>query len=296
MRNFHHFKPMSVVFAIFTLVATVACAHGNIWNSQGQPSNYKSLIQSLITQKVIILGENHGLKTHQNQHLAILQSLRQAGLQVHVGLEFFSYPNQAQVQAYRLGQISEVDFLKGIQWGQPSYDYYRAQALFPNLANGEMTWALNAPRSLTGQISRVGIAGLSPELKALMPPYFQIGRESYRKRFFELLGGGGHFQDPQVANRYFEAQSTWDDTMAWRIQEILKAYPRAVVVVIVGEFHVQYGGGLPDRLRARGIKNVAVVSQVNTQGLAAQQVLQEVRPHAEYGPRADWIWSAPAVE
>lgn len=291
MRNFQHFRLWVVVFTFFTM----ACAHGNIWNSKGEKSDYESLIKGLLTQKVILLGENHGLKTHQNQHLQILNSLRDAGLRVHVALEFFSYPNQSDVDQYRLGHLSEAEFLKKLQWQSPSYDFYRDQALFPRMDRGERTWAINAPRSLTGQVARVGVQGLSADLKSMLPPDFQLGRESYRKRFIELLGGE-HFADPQVAQRYFEAQSVWDDTMAWKIQNILVQNPQAVVVVIVGEFHVQYGGGLPDRLRSRGVENVAVVSQVNSTDMSESILLQEISPHPEYGPRADWIWAAPAKE
>ena len=84
--------------------------------------------------------------------------------------------------------------------------------------------------------------------------------------------------------------------MAWQIQNVTTAHPEAVIVVIVGEFHVQYGGGLPDRLRARGVDSVAVVSQVNTVEMSEAQMKKEVGPDEEYGPRADWIWSAPAVD
>lgn len=283
---------LTVIFSF----SSIACASGMIWSSDGKVSSYEQMIQSLITRRVIILGENHGLKTHQNQHLMILNSLRQAGLQIHVGLEFFSYPNQPQVEAYKKGVLSEEEFLEAIKWQSPSYDYYRGQALFPQESLGEGTWALNAPRSLTSQVARKGLESLSYELKQLLPPDFQLGRDSYKKRFLETLGGGGHFQDPQVADRYFAAQSIWDDTMAWRAYQILDQNPQAILVIIVGEFHVQYGGGLPDRLRARGVDGVATVSQVNTVGLSPEALEKEIVPHEEYGPRADWIWSAPAVE
>ncbi len=284
-------KMLSMIFAF----SSVACASDMIWNSQGETSSYEEMLQGLLTQRVIILGENHGLKTHQNQHMQVLQSLREAGSQVHVGLEFFSYPDQALVEAYKEGQLTEAEFLESIRWQSPSYDYYRDQALFPQADLNEKTWALNAPRTLTSQVAKSGIESLPAELRRLLPPNFQLGRDSYRQRFLKAIGGD-HFEDPTVADRYFAAQSIWDDTMAWRIRGILDQYPQAVVVVIVGEFHVQYGGGLPDRLQARGVEKVATVSQVNSNGLSSQDLKKEVDPDQEYGPRADWIWTAPAVE
>lgn len=274
--------------------ATLACASSQIWDSQGNLSSTESLTESLKTHGVIILGENHGLKTHQEQHLMILNNLKNSGRSVHVGLEFFSYPFQNQVDSYRLGKLDEADFLKSVEWGGTPYEFYRPQALFPDYSLGERTWALNAPRALTGQIAKVGIAQLTPELAALMPPDFQVGRDSYKERFLKIIGD--HVKDPAKQQYYFEAQSVWDDTMAWRIQTFREQHPTAVLVVIVGEFHVQYGGGLPARLKSRGIHNVLIISQVDTRELNAEELQKQIKPDPEYGPRADWIWSAPAVD
>jgi uncharacterized iron-regulated protein len=88
---------------------------------------------------------------------------------------------------------------------------------------------------------------------------------------------------------YFAAQSIWDDTMAWRAVEFLKLHPEQTLFIIVGEFHVQYGGGLPDRLRARGLKNVISLSLVNVDGMSADEEKVATEPTAD-GPRADFIW------
>ncbi len=286
--------PLSNLWVFILSLGMAACAHAQIFTSQGHLSDFQSLSSDLQTHRVIILGENHGFKVDQNQHLEVLKALRDHGRPIHVGLEFFSYPYQADVDAYRLGTLAELDFLKKIKWGKPSFDYYKAQAVFPDYSRGERTWALNAPNELTSQIAKVGIEGLSPELHDLLPPDFSVGRDSYRDRFLKIIGG--HFTDPKLAQNYFEAQSTWDDTMAWRIETFQRENPDAVLVVIVGEFHVQYGGGLPDRLKARGVQDVLVISQVNTDGMSQEEIQKEIQPDPEYGPRADWIWAAPAVE
>lgn len=287
-------RTLSILQLFILCLSTLACAHSQIWSSQGEASNFQALSESLKTHSVIILGENHGLRTHQKQHLQVLRALREQGRIIHVGLEFFSYPDQNQVDSYRLGELPEADFLKQIGWGGIPFDFYKPQATFPDYTRGERTWALNAPRSLTGQISKVGIKGLSPELQDLLPPDLGLGRDSYRERFLRVIGD--HMADPEQAQNFFEAQSTWDDTMAWRIQTFHEQNPEAVLVVIVGEFHVQYGGGLPDRLKQRGIADALVISQVDTSGLQPEEIQKQVQPDPEYGPRADWIWTAPAVD
>lgn len=255
-----------------------------------QPQNSVSLSQvasQVRPGSIIVMGENHGFRTAQQGQIELLQALRARGLQVSTGLEFFYYPDQALVDSYRTGGLSEADFLQKIQWGNPSFDFYRDQALFPRYEMGERTVALNAPKSLTSRIAKVGVAGLAPDEKLLLPPNFQVGRASYKERFLAMMP---HLPSPEAGERYFEAQSAWDDTMAWQAAEFIKAHPDQVLVITVGDFHAAYGGGLPDRIAARTQQKPLVVSYVNAAGMTAEEVEQELNPSTVYGPRADYIW------
>lgn len=274
-----------------------ACAHaqsvGILRGNDLQSTSLEEAVQSVSPGSIVVIGENHGLKVHQNQQLSIMQALRARGLTVAVGLEFFTYTDQPLVNQYRNGELPEVDFLKKIQWGSPSYDFYRDQALFPNLNEGAHTVALNAPRSLTGKVSKTGLESLTEDEKAILPPNFSLGRDSYKTRF--LASMGHHLPSPQAGERYFASQSIWDDTMAWNATNYVAAHPDQVFVIVVGEFHVQYGGGLPDRIRVRAPgMNVLTFSQVDTSGLSAEDIQAEITPSTEYGIRANYLWLAPA--
>ena len=61
-------------------------------------------------------------------------------------------------------------------------------------------------------------------------------------------------------------------------------------MIVVGDFHAQYGGGLPDRLRARGVQSVTVLSQIEAAGLTESELHDEAGPSTSYGPRADGVW------
>jgi uncharacterized iron-regulated protein len=101
--------------------------------------------------------------------------------------------------------------------------------------------------------------------------------------------GGGHIPE-QAILRYFTAQSIWDETMSWQAVEFLRKNPSHVLVIIVGDFHAQYGGGLPDKLRQRGLTKIITFSQVNLTELTPEEQAAEMEPHPTYGPRADFIW------
>ena len=155
-----------------------------------------------------------------------------------------------------------------------------------------MTWALSAPRGLTGKVSKTGLASLSEEEKALLPPNFTLGRDSYKERFMRLMP---HLPSPEAGERYFAAQSIWDDTMAWRATDFMFAHADQVLVIVVGEFHVQYGGGLPYRIRARAPHvPVLTFSQINTLDLSDADVTAEIEVSPTDGARADYLWLAPA--
>ncbi|MGZ3779668.1 MAG: ChaN family lipoprotein [Pseudobdellovibrionaceae bacterium] len=273
-----------------------ACAHAQtsgILRGNGlEPVTLEQSIHSVTPGSVVVIGENHGLKVHQQQQIAIMTALRNQGLKVSVGLEFFSYPYQDFVDSYRAGVLPEADFLKAIQWGSPSFDYYREQAIFPDLTEGARTVALNAPRSLTGKVAKSGMDSLTEDELALLPPQFSLGRDSYKQRFLKTMP---HLPSGEAGERYFTAQSIWDDTMAWKAAQFISIHPEQVLVIVVGEFHVQYGGGLPDRIRARlPLAPVFTFSQVNTSDMTEEEIQQEIKPSPLEGVRADFLWLSPA--
>jgi len=256
------------------------------------------MIESIQPGTILIIGEYHGQKTIHDQQMSILYALRSKGFKVSVGLEFLNYTDQDLIQQYRSGLLSEVDFKSAVKWAGFDFGLYSPQLLFPQSADGEFGLGLNMPRSVTQTVSKNGLTSLTQDQLNLMPPQFTLGRDTYRERFINLMSDG-HIPANKLEN-YFAAQSIWDDTMAWQIVEFVKNHQDHVFVVIVGEFHVQYGGGLPDRIAGRllnlsqsdiRLTNVKIktISQVWTQDLNQDEIRKELQPSEKYGPRADFI-------
>lgn len=251
-----------------------------------QLASVEQIIEGVLPGSVVFLGENHGLAAHRDQHMVILNKLREKGLKVSVGLEFISYPDQLNVDEYVTGQLEEADFLKKVGWGKISFDFYRSQLKFPNSQNGEYSLGLNLPMTITSKISKQGLESLSPEEKAIMPPNFEVGRDTYKKRFAEAAGA----HCPNL-DRCFTAQSAWDDTMAWQAEKFIAAHPEQVLVIVVGEFHVQYGGGFPFRLHVRNPEiPIRTLSQIWAEDYTDEDIQSELQPSVDEGPRADFIW------
>lgn len=237
---------------------------------------------------IVIVSENHGFEPHHRRQVEVLEKLKAAGLRVSVGMEFFYRGQQSQVDDFLLGRVAEADFLKAIGWGGTPFSMYREQVLFP-LSAGGWTVALNAPRALTSAIAKKGLAGLMPEERAQLPADFSRGSAGYFERFKAVMGD----HVPQtMLERYFEAQSAWDEVMAIEAIEYLRGQPDHTLVIIVGDFHAAYGGGLGDRLKARGLAPKATISQVNSNDYDPTRVGDAIRPHTVYGPRGDAVWVA----
>ncbi len=250
-------------------------------------SDVDSVVSHVQPGGVLIISEQHGNQKHYaHQKLALQALAKTTRCVVSVGLEFLAWTHQSAIADYFHGTLSETDFLKAAEWGGNPFVDYRDQALFPRSTGGELI-GINAPKVLTSTISKKGLASLTPELNDLMPPVFELGSQAYRERFNSIMGG----HVPAAAlDRYFAAQSVWDDSMAWQSAEFLRSNPSHCLVVIVGDFHAAWGGGLPARLAARGLLNITVISQVETFDLSEVELSAELGPHPRFGSRADALW------
>ena len=259
--------------------------------AQGQqPVSLPQALSQVRPGTVVVLGEQHGTMEQADQQLQVIENIKKNGLSVSIGFEFFEAQYQNLVDLWRHSEMNEEDFLKGIHWGAGfPFAAYRQQALAPRLNLGEQTVALNAKRSLTSKIASQGLDNLTEQERAELPAGFTLGNQRYFSRFKAIMHE--HVPNPEALNRYFAAQSVWDDTVAFNAQQFVATHPNQVLVIIMGEFHVQYGGGLPDRLRARGLA-VTTFSLLNLKGLNSSEQKEAVEPSAEYGSRADYVWTS----
>jgi uncharacterized iron-regulated protein len=277
-----------ILSAVFLIISAKAQAHNQLYiGSNAQPTTLEEALKNIKPGTVLVVGELHDNVAHHNNQVSILNELAKTNNKISVGMEFFETPNQSDVNDFLSGKTIESTFLKTIGWGGGDFNLYKKQVLFPTKHNGT-TLALNAPRSLTSRISKVGIQGLTVGEQKLIPPGFQLGNANYNERFKAVMGN--HVPAAAI-QRYFEAQSMWDDTMAYTASEFITKNPDQILMIIVGDFHVQYGGGLPDRLQQRGM-NVQTISQTNSAGLEEVTLKEVLLPDPVHGQRGDFIWIA----
>jgi uncharacterized iron-regulated protein len=246
---------------------------------------------------LLVLGEEHATPDNQNDPGVIQHHRNQVRLlaaltaehrfRVDTAMEFLTYTDQAAVDRYLSGQTSDDDFKKAAHWGSAPFALYREQILIPRESGGR-TVALNIPMAIAARVAQAGPGGLSPEQRELLPPLWERGGPEYFARFREAMGDHA---PPQAMERYFWAQSLWDDTMAWNAVKNQAADPGALTLVIVGGFHVEFGHGLPARLARHGGGAIKTLLQVEApNGLSPEEIARLTRPDPRYGPRADYLW------
>lgn len=283
---------MQLIFGLLLICTNLSAtpAHEAIWDTQRKIWLNLSDIKPSGSDVIFVLGEEHALpdnendpqiKAHHENQVRWLNQLKQFG-PVSVGMEFIAYPFQEVTDRYLAGQATEAEFLEQVGWGKMPFAPYREQILASR--GGGRTLALNAPRTLTRQVGRLGPNGLTEQEKALLPPVWELGSAAYFERFKEAMGQ--HVPADKIQN-YFWAHCLWDDTMAWKATSAPRAEP---LTIIVGSFHSEFGHGLPERLKRYGAKNVKTVMQVAVSEWSEDEVQRALQPDPHYGDRADYLW------
>lgn len=228
----------------------------------------QALTRSLTQSQVIYLGETHDSEQDHQIQLEILQALQVRNPKLILAMEMFQRPYQSLLDRYLKRELSEAELIDRTEyrarWGFP-WKLYRNILRFSQLKNIPVV-ALNTPTEVTRKVSRTGLESLTLADRRFIPPLseIQIGPVWYRDRiqqiYTEMHQGTGNSDG---LTRFFQAQVLWDETMADRIAHAVQEYPDHQIVVVVGQGHLLYGDGIPDRVMRRLNKSHPGFSQVS---------------------------------
>ena len=210
------------------------------------------LIDELADDRVVFIGESHDRYEDHLSQLAIIQGLHERGNPVAIGMEFFQQPFQDKLDAYVAGELSEEALLRETEYFERwRFDYrlYRPILRYAR-EQGIPLIALNLPREITDKVGDGGIASLSPAEVELIPSEIDRDAPGYQanlRMVFEMHPKA----DDASFERFLEVQLLWDEGMAERAARWLRANPESQLIVLAGAGHVEYGRGIPSRLKRR---------------------------------------------
>lgn len=258
--------------------------------------NPQTVLQELAQRNVVYLGETHDSEVDHRAQLAIIQALynlrsnfpTSVKKPTAIALEMFQRPYQSVLDRYLAGTISESTLQQLSEyekrWGYP-WEYY-APILRFSKQNFLLLIALNTPSEVTRKVARSGLQSLTFSDRRFIPPLSAIRTEpdSYRERirqiYAEIHQGKSNSRQFET---FFQAQVLWDETMAERISQFLSANPNTQVIVLVGQGHLLYGDGIPNRVARRQNKKV-------TQSVVLINPPKEIQAETDR-PAADYFWN-----
>ena len=224
-----------------------------VFDAHGKERQIESLVEDISTARGVFIGESHD---RYDQHLSELEIIRRLyernPNRWAIGVEFIQRPFQPALDAYIAGEIDEREFLRRTEyfdrWG---FDFRLYRPIFQFAReHGIPMVALNAPRELSENVGKVGVEGLSAALREQLPRDMDKSDKDYRKRLEKIFkqhagGPGSNFE------HFWEAQLIWDESMAERAAEYLTSHPEKAIVVLAGSGHIEFGSGIPNRVRRR---------------------------------------------
>ncbi len=216
----------------------------------------RDLVMRLKATRLLLLAEEHTSVEFHRVQLQVLRALQVSGRRVLVGLEMYPYTQQAALDRWNRGELTDTAFVDQSQWyehwGYP-WNYYRDIFLFCRDARIPM-YAVNAPRDVITAVRKKGFTNLTPDEAAHVPAHVDMDSAEHLVYFKAALNEGGATHPgmtDEALKGMLAAQATWDAAMGWNAVQALKTAndPSAIMVVLVGSGHVAYGLGIERQAR-----------------------------------------------
>jgi uncharacterized iron-regulated protein len=224
------------------------------------PASLTRLLDEIQDERVVLVGETHDRYDHHLNQLAVVRGLKERGVELAIGMEFFQTPFQSHLDDYASGSIGEKELLKRAQW----YDRWRFDfRLYRDILDyarrgGIPLVALNAPAELVAQVSEGGVAALAADERQRLGLGPDDDTRALRERLGPIFAAHGPM-DAERFDRFVDVQRLWDAYMARAAADYLAANPNRHLVILAGSGHVVPPEAIPGRLARMGFPGGAVI-------------------------------------
>ena len=212
----------------------------------GKETSMSNAIGLLKQNRIILVGEHHSNKKHHEAQRDVIRTLKEAGMQVAIGLEMFRSDSQQALDRWINGDIGEEKFQQ-IYYDNWNYPWSAYRMIFDYAREEKIPLVgLNVSRNITRQVSQHGFGSLTATQKGKLSDVSCRVDKAYMDYIRNAFGAHAHGN--LDFNYFCEAQLVWDNVMAINALNYLKKYPDAVVVVLTGMGHAQKGA-VPRRIQ-----------------------------------------------
>jgi uncharacterized iron-regulated protein len=218
----------------------------------GQPISYEALIEDLSDVRVVYVGEIHTNAEHHRIQQRIIEALHEQHGAITVGMEMFDHRYDPVLDEWRTGALDRAAFIEKTHWYVPrsgwGFDFDLYAPIFETLKSRKISFVgLNVPFWIPSKISASGIANLLPDERRLIADRIDTDNAAHRAYVESVFNQNPH-HGLKSFDYFYEAQCAWEDTMA---ESIARKLGEAPMVVVIGNGHIQYKYGVPERANAR---------------------------------------------
>ncbi len=208
------------------------------------------MLDDLATVRIIYFGEIHSIPRHHAVQLELLQLLAQGNTKLALGMEMFSQDQQSLLDKWQEGNSDTGHLMRDLgreAWTNlKDYDSLLVRARDLKIP----VVALNAPEGLVRKVSRNGVESLTESERRMLPSGYDTISPGSERLLRLRLRVHKAFQEKSLASVVM-AQAIRDEAMAQAIVRFLASAQGQdrVMVVVAGAGHVNYGFGIPERVR-----------------------------------------------
>ncbi len=248
-----------------SLISPTTARSVPIFSEDDRPADWSALLAACCDADFVLIGENHGHPLGLASAAALWEDMLPRCPRAALGMEFIERDEQSHLDDYLTGITDEATFRKRTNRVDGNYPPGHAQMIAAAKSAGRPVIAANAPRPYV-RLARIEgfdrLAALTPEQHRLfrIPDHMPPRGTRYRDDFDNLMREDpGHSpaapcnptaeaERSAKLDATFRAQSMWDWTMSESIARAFKSN-NAPVLLVVGRFHIDFDGGLPQALR-----------------------------------------------
>ena len=234
--------------------------------STNEELHWSAFMERVAEADIVLLGELHDHAVGHAVQLAVVQDVLHGWPQSSVAFEMLERDEQIYVDDYMDDIINTKTFTSltnSASWaGDGSWVAWYQPIIETTKNAGGFVIAANAPRRYV-RIARTDgfekIDSLPPNRRRFVDYPHKLSTGRYRERFWKLAlhTDDGVEEDVDVTTidpddpmlPVFKSQQVWDATMA-RSVALQKPTVKKKVVLLVGQFHIEYNGGVVQELTA----------------------------------------------
>ena len=255
------------------LLSTALLCFGTGSVSAAQFSDAKSgkeltatqLAQKLTKYDVVFFGEYHDQGEIHKAELDLLQALHKTkGEKLALSMEMFEVDNQAKLDSFLAGSLSEENFLAT---SRPWPNYKTDYAPLVNFAkeHNMPVVAANVPRFLAAHVAKnnASTAGIEAQYQKWLPKHTYAPEGAYKDKFYAQMNSpeAPMKMPPARLAAVYAAQCLKDDKMAESMAAFSDAHKKMQLLHINGCFHSDGHLGTAQKLEAlRPELKVAVIT------------------------------------